>query len=229
MIHRWNSLSIPVHAAAMAAVLALLLAAGTAGADSTFEEGEAAVARGDHEQAYAIWHRLALAGQCRAQFALAELVQTRRYAPDGDDIALVGEEGHLLDRPGRIALYWYRKAAEQGHRAAQIRTANIFMELLYYHRYMELNYQAIYWWQQAAYRGSVEAIDTLLQLRGELGERRTLYWLLVMRKLGASEYWLDRANELRLEFGREAIRAMEWEVADWEPYEDPVGPGGPCD
>ncbi len=84
-------------------ILILFLAAGSAAAADSLEDGRNAYEDADFDTALRIFLHLAAEGDVTAQFNLARMYDTGRgVAPDP-----------------ALAFHWYRLAAEQGHRAAQ--------------------------------------------------------------------------------------------------------------
>lgn len=85
------------------AVVTLSLCLGGNAPAGEFEEGFAAVQRGDYAMAYRLWAPLANQGYAHAQFSLGVMYGN----------------GHGVPQDYAEAVKWYRKAAEQGNSSAQ--------------------------------------------------------------------------------------------------------------
>lgn len=104
----------------------------------TFEDGLAALQRGDHTGAYKIWLALAQKQDPRAQVHLSGL-----YA-----------QGLGVERNDRLAQHWLAGAAFGGDASAQYLFGNAYRT----GRFEPANpSQAVYWWQLAAQQGYADA------------------------------------------------------------------------
>lgn len=89
------------------AIFALHALSGCTTAGGSYEEGQAAYARGDYPAAYGIWRALANRGDGQASYRVADM----------HDFATGVEQDYAL------AAHYYRMAAERGHADAQFRLA----------------------------------------------------------------------------------------------------------
>ena len=110
-------------------------------ADNTYQQAMKEYRLGRHEEAIRLWKLSAGEGDPQSQFALATV-----YA-DGDTVA-----GMAPDYAQ--ALTWYRKAADQGHAAAQFNLGIFYASGRGVPRDLA---EAARWWQPAASQGHVEA------------------------------------------------------------------------
>ena len=94
-------------------VLAVMLTGGAAA--GPFEDGMAAVERGDYATALRLWRPLAEQGYARVQFNLGFM-----YA-----------EGEGVPQDDAEAAKWYRLSAEQGHAGAQFNLGFMYAQRPY--------------------------------------------------------------------------------------------------
>jgi uncharacterized protein len=99
-----------IRSAGLALALGLLLSASAMA--GSYEDGDAAFAKGDYAAALRLFRPLAEGGEAQAQFALGYMyVRGNGVAPD----------------PAQAAS-WYRKAADQGYAIAQIGLSDLYSE-----------------------------------------------------------------------------------------------------
>lgn len=94
-------------------VIASLVLASTSASAETFDDGVIAFIKGDGAAAYKIWKPLADNGDSDAQYHLGYMYQT----------------GTGIDTDKSKALYWYDKAAKNGHGKAFVLSKVIEREL----------------------------------------------------------------------------------------------------
>jgi hypothetical protein len=72
-------------------------------------------------------------------------------------------KGEGVPQDSSQAVYWYRKAVEQGDASAQYN-----LGVMYYkgEGVPQDTKQAVYWWQKAAVQGQGKAIEVLRMLKG---------------------------------------------------------------
>ena len=117
-----------------------------------YEDGVAAINRGDHEAAYTLFRQAAEHGHARAQSSLAAM----HYSGLG------------VPKDREQAVYWYTKAAEQGHAGAQYNLGLMYAQGEGVRKDQE---QALYWYTKAAEQGHAEALG--LKRRGKITLRKT--------------------------------------------------------
>lgn len=104
-----------------------------------FEDGVAAINRGDHQIAYSKFKQAAEQGEARAQSSLASMYYN----------------GLGVQKDYEQALYWYTKAAEQGLASAQYTLGLMYAEGK---GAPKDNAKALYWYTKAAEQGHPEAL-----------------------------------------------------------------------
>jgi TPR repeat protein len=104
-----------------------------------YEDGVAALTRGDYGAAYSKFRQAAEQSDARAQSSLASMYYNGLGVP----------------KDYRQALYWYTKAAKQGHAGAQYNLGLMYAEGIGIARNYE---QALYWYTKAAEQGHAEAL-----------------------------------------------------------------------
>ena len=163
----WKSAT--VAAALMMTVLGIVNA-------GPFEEGMAAVERGDNETAYRLWKPLAEQGVSEAQYNIGFMyfkgwgVQ-QNYAEAAQWFGRAAEQGNAdaqfflglsysagrgVQQDPERAVYWYRKAAEQGDVVAQFNLGVIYdkgRDIRQRRVIAEDDAEAIRWYRRAAQQG----------------------------------------------------------------------------
>jgi cell division septation protein DedD len=114
-----------------------------------YEEGLAALSRGDVAAAFRLWKPLAEHGDADAQFALGSLYY------DGIGVPVDRTESS----------YWFQLAAEQGLADAQYNLGNAYLRG---EGVRQDNSMAAYWWEKAAKQGLSEAQFNLDRARQEI-------------------------------------------------------------
>ena len=109
--------------------------------DRTYQQAMKEYRLGHHQEAVRLWTLSAAEGDPQSQFAMGAL-----YA-EGDTVAGVAPDYAQ-------ALSWYRKAADQGHAAAQFNLGIFYASGQAVPRDMA---EVARWWQLAAMQGHVEA------------------------------------------------------------------------
>ena len=167
----------------LAALLVFLLA--TLSLAGNFEDGLAAVERGDFDSAHELWLIEAEKGNVKAQFNLGLMYDSGMGVSQDYKKALnwyrkAADQGHTKSQYNLGALYdngisvsqdykeavdWYLKAAKQGHAKSQNNLAN----MLYDGRGVMQSYEVAYaWYVLAAANGNanakhnLEALESLL-------------------------------------------------------------------
>ncbi len=141
-----------------------------------FEEGIAAVERGDNETAYSLWRPLAEKGVSEAQYNIgfmyfkgwgvqqdyAEAARWFGRAAEQDNadaqffLGLSYSTGRGVQQDPERAVYWYRKAGEQGDVVAQFNLGVIYdkgRNTRQRHVITEDDAEAIHWYRRAAQQG----------------------------------------------------------------------------
>ena len=156
------------------AVLVLLAFALQAARATDFADGAEAFAAGDYEGAFERWQELALRGDLRAQYRLAQMYARGLGVPRDDRAALrwylrAAEKGlaearyelalmYSLGRGARTnharAAYWYGRLAEEGHATAQHLLARMYEEGKGVVKNLP---RAVFWYRRAAEQGYVGA------------------------------------------------------------------------
>ena len=201
----------------LALVVTLGLIAAPARADA-YDDGVTALHAGEFQRAYDLWWPLALAGDCRAQYAVVELLQgALPLFSDKDRFRAWKDLVRPLDAVQRRRLIrqltW--RAAEQGHPAAQKDVA---------FEYFRLPGQDNYWigreWmERAANRGYPPALrETIDHHYVRLNAEQAYYWLLIVERFGRlSQVGLDTKAEMRAALTMRKIRRAERAAAAWRP------------
>ncbi len=204
-------------------VVTLGLVAAPARADA-YDDGVAALHAGQFQRAYDLWWPLALAGDCRAQYAIVELL--KGHGPLFRGAARFRAWKDLV-RPLRVEQYQKlirqltRRAAEQGHPAAQ---KDVAFE--YFDRPTEADYWiGRKWIELAANRGYPPAIREMIDhYYARLNAEQAYYWLLVVEQNGRlSQSGLDTKAQMRAALTTAKIRHAEIRAANWRP-ETPLCP-----
>ncbi len=165
----WDWKRTSVAAALMMTVLGIVNA-------GPFEEGMAAVERGDNETAYRLWRPLAEKGVSEAQYNIgfmyfkgwgvqqdyAEAARWFGSAAEQDNadaqffLGLSYSTGRGVQQDPERAVYWYRKAAEQGDVVAQFNLGVIYdkgRDIRQRRGIAEDDAEAIRWYRRAAQQG----------------------------------------------------------------------------
>lgn len=189
-----------------------------------YDDGVAALHSGEFQRAYDLWWPLALAGDCRAQYAVVELLK-------GHGPLFYGEARRQtwkdllrpLQPPQRRNLIrqltW--RAAEQGHPAAQKDVA---------FEYFDRPTETDYWigrerMERAANRGYPPAIrDMIGHHYVRLNAEQAYYWFAVAEGLGPLlQPDLEAKAQMRAALALRKIRRAERAAAAWRP-ETPLCP-----
>lgn len=130
----------------------LLLTSAIVAFAGDYEDGVAAINRGDYEAAHARFRQAAEHGHARAQSSLAAMHYSGLGVPKDQE----------------QAVYWYTKAAEQGHAGAQYNLGLMYAQGEGVPKDQE---QALYWYNKAAEQGHAEALG--LKRRWKMTLRKT--------------------------------------------------------
>lgn len=117
-----------------------------------YEDGVAAITKGDHETAYARFRRAAEQGDARAQRSLASMYFN----------------GLGIEKNSKQAFYWYTKAAKQGDANAQYTLGLMYAEGI---GVAKDDKKALFWYTKAAQQGHLEALG--IKRRWSTAQRRT--------------------------------------------------------
>lgn len=190
----------------------------------TYDDGVAALHAGEFQHAYDLWWPLALAGDCRAQYAVARLLRGISRHFDGpvrfrawkDLVRPLQAEQHR-----NLIRQLTRRAAEQGHPAAQKEIAQDHFD-----RQTRADYWAgREWMERAANRGYPRAVRDMTYFhvaRGNSAE--ALKWILLDESFGDWPSFFGRlsADDVTGATARMIQDAKQW-VSDWRP-ETPLCP-----
>jgi len=224
-----------------ACLLAILAAAPQPVLAAAYEDGLAAYEAGEYRRAYEVWLPLAEGGNCRAQFGIGETLFTLRHGPISDTKApsnkdrawskhIFGPYRDALDEP---RLYWYRRAAEQGHAEAQEHIARHYMTFWggdvspdpsdpYFQ-------EGFRWLHRAAENGDFFAMWQLTDYHFNSDPLQSYKWSLLLRDQGVSDQlWGWRIEHFRKTLSAAQRRAAEQQAAEWHAAHENVPPWGPC-
>ncbi len=191
----------------LGSLLTLVLALSfTCPVQADFDAGLEAYEAEDYDTAYNEWLPLAEAGNPRAQFAVGDLIYSRRYRDEAVDWWSDG-------------FGWISKAAEQGHANAEYWLARHFMDRPPVDDHYET---ALMWMRRAAHHGHVLAMDTLARLLTgtHTGPRliEAMMWTLIAQDRGLPPSRADSLlNFMRDRMSGEEIAQAERRAADLLP------------
>ena len=107
---------------------------------------------------------LAVSDEGRASFKLYELKAKQGDADAQFNLALLYHHGAGATHDHRNAIYWYIKAAQQGHVQAQYKLGSLYYSFRYEEKVPQDSNRAVYWLTKAAEQGYVHAQYKLGQI-----------------------------------------------------------------
>ncbi|MBI4354395.1 MAG: tetratricopeptide repeat protein [Candidatus Omnitrophica bacterium] len=144
--------------------------------------------QGERDQAVAMWLRVAMLYEQRAQFEAAKAAYERAVAMDATSVDAVTNLASLYQRTGKrdLAVLYWLKAGELHERRGDLQTARH-----YYERALKLN------------PNSAETLANLAVVSEQLGDRRqaVAYWTTCRQLSSPTDPWRLRAEERLVELG----------------------------
>jgi TPR repeat protein len=196
---------------------------------ASYDDGVAAFEVGDYPTAYQIWQPLAVANNCRAQFALGNMmrdIDVDRLS-DADRHWAENVLGKTADDRREAGNNWLFAAADQNHAQAQTVVARgpLFTSGL----------GGLEDWEQAATNGDMYAMRRARDLyyyekkRNDPTRLRGPMWALILRDKG--DPWDTTARIIELfkeQLTPEQVREAEEAAAAWRTSHVNTPPWGPC-
>jgi hypothetical protein len=195
---------------------------------ASYDDGVAAFDVGDYPTAYEIWHPLAVANNCRAQFALGNMMRNIDVDRLSDAERQWAQNilGKTAEDRREAGIEWIFAAANQNHAQAQtVATGSLFAYGL----------QGLPNWERAVTNGDMHAMRIARDLyyyekkRNDPTRLRGLMWALILRDKGDPWDTTARLIELfREQLTAEQVREAEQAAAAWRTSHANMPPWGPC-
>jgi hypothetical protein len=201
---------------------------------ASYDDGVAAFDVGDYPTAYDIWYPLAVANNCRAQFALGSMMRNIDVGllSDADRHWAENVLGKTADDRKEAGTKWLYAAADQNHAQAEsvLTKGALWGNGIAYTDSLQLDD-----WERAATDGDMYAMRILRDLYyynkkyNDLTRLRGLMWALILRDKG--DPWDTTARIIELfkeQLTPEQVREAEQEAAAWLTNHANMPPWGPC-